>query len=131
MSARARHRWSLQTRLIVTVVSFVALILVGVGFATGTILRSIMAENLNAQVSEASNIVQRMIQPGSTAVDVLNAGRQENGTLLVLQTFSGLSGAYVDHDGNVIGQAIVGPRIYSDTPRIDLHVDPDARVIGA
>ena len=99
---RARHRWSLQTRLIVTVVSFVALILVGVGFATGTILRSIMVENLNAQVSEASNIVQRMIQPGSTAGDVLNAGRQENGTLLVLQTFSGLSGAYVDHDGNVV-----------------------------
>ena len=37
----------------------------------------------------------------------------------------------VDHDGNVIGQAIVGQRIYSDTPSLDLHVDPDARVIGA
>lgn len=37
----------------------------------------------------------------------------------------------IDHDGNVIGQAIVGPRIYSDAPRLDLHVEPDARVIGA
>lgn len=37
---RARHRWSLQTRLIVTVVSFVALILVGIGFATGKIGRA-------------------------------------------------------------------------------------------
>jgi len=37
----------------------------------------------------------------------------------------------IDHDGNVIGQAIVGPRIYSDTPRLDLHVEPDARAIGA
>gem|GEM_PF-3383354 len=37
----------------------------------------------------------------------------------------------VDHDGNVIGRAIVGQRIYSDTPLLDLHVDPDMRVIGA
>ena len=37
----------------------------------------------------------------------------------------------IDHDGNVIGQAIVGQRIYSDTPRLDLHVEPDTRVIGA
>ena len=37
----------------------------------------------------------------------------------------------VDHDGNVIGQAIVGQRIYSDTPRINLRIQPGARVIGA
>lgn len=47
---------------------------------------------------------------------------------------AGLEGRIVnvlDHDGNSIGQVVLGPRIYSDTPRIDLHVDPDARVIGA
>ena len=37
----------------------------------------------------------------------------------------------VDHDGNVIGQAIVGQRIYSDTPRINLRIQPGARAIGA
>lgn len=37
----------------------------------------------------------------------------------------------IDHDGNPIGQVVLGPRIYSDTPRLDLRVDPDARVIGA
>ena len=49
----------------------------------------------------------------------------------VLAGLEGQTVNVIDHDGNVIGQAIVGPRIYSDTPRIDLHVDPDARVIGA
>ena len=47
---------------------------------------------------------------------------------------AGLEGQTVnvlDHDGNPIGQVVLGPRIYSDTPRLDLRVDPDARVIGA
>ncbi|MFT4052099.1 MAG: ATP-binding protein [Microbacterium sp.] len=101
-ATRKRRRWSLQTRLILTVVSFVALILLAVGLASGTILRSILAENLNAQVSEASSNVQRAIQPSSTAAEVLEDGRQESGTLLVLQTFEGLSGAYVDDDGDVV-----------------------------
>lgn len=49
----------------------------------------------------------------------------------VLAGLEGQTVSVVDHDGNVIGQAIVGPRIYSDTPRLDLHVEPDARAIGA
>ena len=49
----------------------------------------------------------------------------------VLAGLEGQTVNVLDHDGNPIGQAIVGQRIYSDTPRIDLHVDPDARVIGA
>ena len=49
----------------------------------------------------------------------------------VLAGLEGQTVNVIDHDGNVIGQAIVGPRIYSDTPRIDLHVQPGARVIGA
>ena len=46
---------------------------------------------------------------------------------------AGLEGETVnvlDHDGNVIGQAIVGRRIYSGEDLLDLHVDPDARVVG-
>lgn len=94
--ARAAHRWSLQTRLIIAVVSLVALILVAIGFATGTILRSIMIENLDAQVTSASERVH--LAPTGTAADVLNEGRQEVGTLLIIQNLSGFTGAYVGDD---------------------------------
>jgi len=92
----AAHRWSLQTRLIIAVVSLVALILVAIGFATGTILRSIMIENLDAQVTSASERVH--LAPTGTAADVLNEGRQEVGTLLIIQNLSGFTGAYVGED---------------------------------
>ena len=49
----------------------------------------------------------------------------------VLAGLEGQTVNVLDHDGNPIGQAIVGPRIYSDTPSLDLHVEPDARAIGA
>lgn len=49
----------------------------------------------------------------------------------VLAGLEGQTVSVVDHDGFFIGRAIVGQRIYSDTPSLDLHVDPDARVIGA
>lgn len=49
----------------------------------------------------------------------------------VLAGLEGRTVSVVDRDGNPIGQVIVGQRIYSDTPRLDLHVDPDAQVIGA
>ncbi|CAN7329726.1 HAMP domain-containing sensor histidine kinase [Microbacterium sp. LjRoot45] len=97
---RARSRWSLQTRLIVAVVSLVALILVAIGFATGTILRSIMLENLDAQVTSAAERVH--LSPTGTASDVLNEGRQEVGTLLILNNFSGMTGAYVGNDDTAI-----------------------------
>lgn len=49
----------------------------------------------------------------------------------VLAGLEGQTVNVLDHDGNSIGQAIVGPRIYSDTPRINLRIQPGARVIGA
>ena len=49
----------------------------------------------------------------------------------VLAGLEGQTVSVVNRDGVFIGQAIVGPRIYSDTPSLDLHVDPDMRVIGA
>ncbi len=95
---RGRRRWSLQTRLIVTVVSFVALILIAVGFATGTILRSIMVENLDNQVKTTPI----RIFPGDTAEQVLSDGRQEPGTLLILNTSGETTGAYVSADSTVV-----------------------------
>ncbi|MFT4213674.1 MAG: ATP-binding protein [Microbacterium sp.] len=95
-----RRRWSLQTRLIVTAVSFVALILAAVGLGTGTILGQILSTNLDAQVSAASDRI--LFTPDSTAEDVLSGGRQEIGTLLIVRSFPGTSGAYIDDDGAVI-----------------------------
>lgn len=97
---RLTHRWSLQTRLIVAVVSLVALILVAIGFATGTILRSIMVENLDAQVTSASERVH--LGPTGSAADVLNDGRQEVGTLLIVQNLTGTTGAYVGDDETAV-----------------------------
>jgi two-component system OmpR family sensor kinase len=94
------RRWSLQTRLIVAVISFVALILVTIGLATGTILRSMMVENLDAQVRAASDRLH--VLPGSTASDVLS-GRQEAGTLVLVSSgFTGNSAAYVADDDTVV-----------------------------
>lgn len=92
------HRWSLQTRLIVAVISFVAFILVAVGAATGTILRSILVENLDAQVTAAAERV-----PAAATGDAADtvAGRQP-GTLLIVNNLTGLTGAYVARDGETV-----------------------------
>nr|WP_308210976.1 HAMP domain-containing sensor histidine kinase [Microbacterium sp. zg.Y625] len=95
-----RHRWSLQTRLITAVVSMVALILVSIGLATGTILGNIMMQNLDAQIRESASRIG--VAPDVTAVDALSGSRQEPGTLLVLGTVSGLTGAYVADDESVV-----------------------------
>ena len=49
----------------------------------------------------------------------------------VLAGLEGQTVNVLDRDGVFIGQAIVGQRIYSDTPRINLRIQPGARVIGA
>lgn len=99
---RGRHRWSLQTRLIVAVVSLVALILVAVGMATGTILGQIMRTNLDAQVTAAASRILFLPTNSATAESVLMNGRQEVGTLLVMQSFAGTSGAYIDMNDEVV-----------------------------
>ncbi|MFV0374749.1 sensor histidine kinase [Microbacterium sp.] len=94
----ARRRSSLQTRLIITVVSFVSLILIAVGLATGTALGAILRDNLDAKVSS----VRVRWTPSSTAAEALTDGRQEVGTLLIGRSLSGTTGAYVDPEGTVI-----------------------------
>jgi len=115
-AAGRRRRWSLQTRLIVTVVSFVALILVAVGLATGTILRTILVDNLDSQVLNAASTLGR-ITPGSTAEDVLSDGRQEPGTLLILNLSGTPTGAYVDSSGAVV--ALSADAIAEVSPQVD------------
>ena len=49
----------------------------------------------------------------------------------VLAGLEGQTVNVLDYDGNSIGQAVFGQRIYSDAPRINLRIQPGARVIGA
>ncbi|WP_308195189.1 sensor histidine kinase [Microbacterium aurantiacum] len=88
-------RGSLQTRLMVTVIGMVALILTLVGIATGAVLGRILDANLNTQLANAVSSVTVRLDPGATAADILASGRQPEGFVFVLQGPSGLSGAYV------------------------------------
>ena len=101
-SARAhrRRRWSLQSRLIATVVSIVSLILIVVGLATGATLGGIMRSNLDAQVIAAQAAVTWSAD--KRAEEILAGGRQQVGTLVVVENFTGTSGAYVDDDGDAV-----------------------------
>lgn len=96
---RRRHRWSLQARLITAVVSFVSVILITVGLGTGTVLESILRENLDAKVTRAQDSIY--VDLNNRAEDILSRSRQERGTILVVSNISGITAAYVDDEGNV------------------------------
>jgi two-component system, OmpR family, sensor kinase len=105
---RLRRRWSLQTRLMATVIGIVSLILVIVAIATSAALGRVLEANLDAQLQNAAEQAGRALQfsqfPGTRdAYDVLNEGRQEPGFLFVVQPIDGeLSGAYVGEDLEVV-----------------------------
>ena len=99
-SSRGWRRWSLQTRLILAIVSVVALILVAVGFATAATLRAIVENGLDSEIRVAGSQIR--VIPGQTAEEILQGGRQVAGTLLILQTFGDPTGAYVDADDSVV-----------------------------
>ncbi|SDG27657.1 cell wall metabolism sensor histidine kinase WalK [Microbacterium sp. 77mftsu3.1] len=96
---RRRHRWSLQARLITAVVSFVSVILITVGLGTGTVLESVLRENLDAKVTRAQDSL--VIDLNSRAEAILSRSRQERGTLLIVNNIAGPSAAYVDDEGDV------------------------------
>ncbi|MET0734358.1 MAG: ATP-binding protein [Microbacterium sp.] len=107
---KRRHRWSLQARLMVTIIGIVAFIIVMVAFATSAILGQILQDNLDAKLrttaQETGQTLLRMQFPPSSveisAADVLSQGYQEEGTVLVTQSPSGAtSGAYVAEPGDV------------------------------
>jgi two-component system OmpR family sensor kinase len=95
----APRRWSLQTRLIATVVSLVAFILAAIGLTTATALGAIVAGSLDSEIRVAAS--QIPIIPGNSAFTTLQLGRQQPGTLLVLESFTTTSGAYVAPNGSV------------------------------
>lgn len=107
--AHPARRWSLQTRLIVTVVSSVAVILLTVGLATGAILGTILSTQLDTTVRDATSRAgaQLMRQPGSfagtaTAYQTLSEGKgNPAGLVLVVRSANGIDGAYLAADSTV------------------------------
>lgn len=109
---RPAHRrpWSLEVRLILTIVSVVALIFVGVGVATSAILGSILQTGLDNKVTESTSQVLRAVraQPGvaagtEDAGTMLESGPFEPGFLAVVESAVGsVSGAYVSAEGTVV-----------------------------
>ena len=97
---RTAPRWSLQTRLIIAIVTIVALILVAIGVASAATLRGIVEESLNSRLSVAVATIR--VAPGDSAQDTLVRGRLQAGTLLVFQVHGDPSGAYVRSDGTVV-----------------------------
>lgn len=106
---RTRKRWSLQSRLMITIIGLVAFIIVAIAFATSAILGSILQTNLDAKLrstaAETGQTMLRMQFPPTgqelSAADVLGEGWQEPGTLLVMQGPSGAtSGAYLAEPGD-------------------------------
>lgn len=92
---KARHRWTLQSRLMVAVIGMVAFILVMIAVSTGAIITGVLQSNLSAQVSAAIRNVQG--GPTSSAIASLAAGPFPDGTVLVLRNpDTGDTGAYVD-----------------------------------
>lgn len=109
-ASRRPRRWSLQTRLMVTIIAIVTFIIVAIAFATSAILGTILQTNLDAKlrstVSETAQSLLRLQFPPSsdelTAADVLNQGYQAPGTVLVMQSATlTTTGAYMTDSGAV------------------------------
>ena len=107
---RRSRRWSLQTRLMVTIIAIVTFLIAMVGVATSTILGQVLQDNLDATLTttaqETGQDLLRLQFPGSsgevTAADVLASGRQQPGTVLVTRGPSGqTTGAYLTETGSI------------------------------
>ncbi len=98
---RPHAPWTLERRLILTVVGIVSIILVLVSIVTSAVLGRVLEGNVDARLrSLGTNALSLPTGfPGSeaTAYQILEAGRQEPGFLLVIADSSGTStGAVVD-----------------------------------
>jgi two-component system OmpR family sensor kinase len=108
-ASRSRRQWSLQTRLMATVIGIVSLILVIVAIATSAALGRVLEQNLDNRLEESARQAGRALQigqfPNTTqdAFDVLSQGPQEPGFLFIVQSATGtVSGAYINGEGEVV-----------------------------
>ena len=105
--ASRRRPWTLQRRLIVTVVGIVSLILVLVAVAMSAILGSVLEEGvsnrLDAMVSRTATWIHPQLITGLTAAEILEQQPPQPGYLLAIQTSpEAPTGAVTDSDGQVV-----------------------------
>lgn len=97
---RLKRPWTLQARLMTAVIGMVAFILVMIGISTSAILSQVLITNLDAAVTDAASGIQPRIVFQNSADDVLNSGRFDSGTLLVMSSpGTGVTGAVVEDAG--------------------------------
>ncbi|WP_194411132.1 sensor histidine kinase [Microbacterium cremeum] len=102
-----RTPWTLQRKLIATVVSITSLILVLVGVTTSAILGNVLeaglTSDLRAQAQRMAAAARPFLLAGMTAEEILAQQPVAPGTLFAVQTVPGLpTAAYTDDDGSVI-----------------------------
>ncbi|WP_019181858.1 sensor histidine kinase [Microbacterium yannicii] len=102
-----RAPWTLQRRLIITVVSITSLILVLVGVATSAILGAVLEDGLTTDVRAQSERTATMARPyllaGASAQQILAEHPMGPGTLLAVETPPAApSAAYTTDDGSVV-----------------------------
>ncbi|WP_239526005.1 HAMP domain-containing sensor histidine kinase [Microbacterium sp. B35-30] len=101
-----RAPWTLQRKLIVTVVGITSFIMVLVAVATSAILGSVLedglAKDLESQTARTANMVRGPIAAGFTAEQILAEQPMPPGTLLVVETPPHApTAAYTAEDGSV------------------------------
>ncbi|MDX2375839.1 HAMP domain-containing histidine kinase [Microbacterium sp. LRZ72] len=103
-SRPARRPWTLQRRLILTIIGIVSAILVVVAIVTsavlGRVLQDRLDQELRASVQDVGIDILRA-GPDAMAFDVLAGGRQPPGFLLTLEDDAEISGAWVSDFTNV------------------------------
>ena len=101
-----RAPWTLQRRLIVTVVGITSFIMVLVGAATSAILGGVLEDGLSGELrstaERASVILRQPIAAGLTAAEILEQQPQQAGFLLAIETPpSRPTAAVTEPDGTV------------------------------
>ena len=120
-----QHRWSLQARLMVTVIGFVALTLTIIAVAISATLGGLLQSNMNgalkatAEDSARSLILNHL--PGKseqvTAAQVLSSAQTPRTTVLVLRSPEGITtGAYVDEGVHELSQAQIAQIVSALAP---------------
>lgn len=101
-----RAPWTLQRKLIVTVVGITSFILVLVAVATSAILGQVLEQQLDAEVKAERQSVEYLRGPvagGLTAEQILEQQPRQAGYFLAVQSLPGdASAAVVDQNGDVV-----------------------------
>ncbi|MGC5170746.1 sensor histidine kinase [Microbacterium sp. DT81.1] len=126
---RRRPAWTLQTRLMVTVIGIVSAILVIVAVTMSAILGAVLEGRLDDQLRSAARFALSGQPPGGLegadidAASILRASPQQPGFLLVIGSrLAPASGAYVEQNGSVTA--------LTDTQLQDLADDLERRGPG-